>query len=78
MPTRKANICKVESSQYVKVWILQVVNSEKCNSDKLKIFSSQNGTCILIQVPICEEKVFNWSELHFSEVTSFKIHTLAG
>ena len=25
-----------------------------------------------------KKKVFNYSELHFSEVTSFKIHTLAG
>ena len=23
-----------------------------------------------------EPKVFNWSEFHFSEVTSYKIHTL--
>ena len=23
-----------------------------------------------------EQKVFNWSEFHFSEVTSYKIHTL--
>ena len=25
-----------------------------------------------------EAKVFNWSELHFTEVTSYKIHTLVG
>ena len=26
---------------------------------------------------VTSEKVFNFSELHFSEVTSYKIHTLA-
>ena len=31
----------------------------------------------IIQVPFCEEKVFNYSELHFSKVTSYKIHILA-
>ena len=30
----------------------------------------------IIQVPFCEEKVFNYSELHFSKVTSYKIHIL--
>ena len=25
-----------------------------------------------------EQKVFNWSEVHLSEVTSYKIHTLMG
>ena len=33
--------------------------------------------CLYItQVPFCEEKVFNYSELHFSKVTSYKIHIL--
>jgi hypothetical protein len=26
--------------------------------------------------PLVMKKVFNWSELHLSEVTSYKIHTL--
>ena len=30
-----------------------------------------------IQVPFFEEKVFDYSDLHFSEVTSYKIYTLA-
>ena len=29
-----------------------------------------------LKVPFCEKKVFNYSELHFSEITSYKIHTL--
>ena len=44
-----------------KIWILQEVTSERCNSD---------------QYPFVMKKVFNWSELHLSEVTSYKIHTL--
>ena len=28
--------------------------------------------------PFVMKKVFNWSELHLSEVTSYKIHTLIG
>ena len=38
--------------------------------------SSPKGTSRTIQVPFCEEKVFNLSELHFSKVTSYKIYTL--
>ena len=34
--------------------------------------------CIVLQVPFCEEKVFSYSKLHFSEVTSYEIHTLVG
>ena len=61
----------------IKVWILKEVTSEKCNSDQLNTF-------FLIYVfsrsaliwKKSEAKVFNWSELHLSEVTSYKIHTL--
>ena len=38
------------------------ISSEKCNSDKLNNF--------------VKKKVSNLLELHFSEVTSYKIHTL--
>ena len=40
-----------------------------------RLFSSQ-GTCSTIQVPFWKKKVFNYSELHFSDVTFYKIHTL--
>ena len=45
-----------------KVWIFVKSHFGKMQSDKLKTFS--------------EEKVFNLSELHFSKVNSYKIHTL--
>ena len=34
-----------------------------------------NGDCVNLFV---KKKVFNYSELHFSEATSYKIHTLTG
>ena len=48
--------CPRCSQEIAKVWILQEAISEKCNSDKLNTFSSQKGTCIVLQVPFCEEK----------------------
>ena len=50
----------------LKIRISLDVTSEKCNSDQL-------NTCFITKVM---KKVFNWSELHLSEVTSYKIHTL--
>ena len=38
-------------------------------------FFHKKGTCIVLHLPFCKEKVFNLSELHFPEVTSYKIHT---
>ena len=40
------------------------------------LFSSQKGTCKYYRYPLVVKKVFNWSGLHLSEVTSYKIHTL--
>ena len=37
---------------------------------------SSNACFIKLWIPFCEEKVFNYSELHFSKVTSYKIHNL--
>ena len=48
---------------------------ERCTSDQLNTFSS-----VFFQISThlekTEEKVFNWSEVPLSEVTSYKIHTL--
>ena len=33
--------------------------------------------CMYYRYPFVMKKVFNFSELHFSEVTSYKIHILA-
>ena len=50
----------------VKAWILHEVISERCISDKLNTFSSQEGTCSTYRYPFVMKKVFNWSELHLS------------
>ena len=39
-------------------------------------FSHHKRVPIALQVPFCDKKVFNWSELHFSEVTSYKTRIL--
>ena len=49
-----------------KVWILQEVASEKCNSDKLNTFSSQKGTCYFLQNPY-----FYWTDLAVGVVLAF-------
>ena len=41
------------------------------------LFSSQKGTCSIIQVPFCEEKSVQLVRVAFFVVTSYKIHTLA-
>ena len=40
------------------------------------LFSSQKGTCTTLRYLFVMKKVFNYSELHFSEVTPYKIHIL--
>ena len=42
----------------------------------LTFFPDQHWICADLEKS--EPKVFNWSEFHFSEVTSYKIHTLQG
>ena len=69
-----------------KVWILKEVNLEKCNSEYLNTFiftrryitSEKNHMLWFITTGTFFEKkeVFNYSELHFSKGTFYKIHTL--
>ena len=59
-----------------KIWILKEVTSERCTDDQLNTFSS-----LFFQISTNLEKnegkiVFNSSEVHLTEVTSNKIHTL--
>jgi hypothetical protein len=69
---------ETRTSRASKVPILKEVTSEKCNSVELNTFSTYFVTIAI--TPKSEdkyvEKVFNSTELHFSEVTSFKIGTL--
>ena len=69
-----------------KVPILKEVTSEKCNSVELNTFSTYLSSLwawLLLYsaiMPKSEDKyvvkVFNWSEVHLSEMTCYKIHTL--
>ena len=64
-----------------KVWILLEVTSERWTSDQLSIFVITFGVGLLLHLlhPIKSDdkyaqKVFNWSEVHLSEVTLGHIH----
>ena len=39
-------------------------------------FFTKRVPAVLHRYPFVKKKVFNWSELHFSEVTYYKIHIL--
>ena len=64
--------CDFLPYERAKICILQEVTSERCNSDQLNTFFITST----YRHPLVMKKVFNWSELHLSEVTSYKIHTL--
>ena len=69
-----------------KVPILKEVTSEKCNSVELNTFTTYLSSLLGVIAEYNSnhsqkedkyvEKVFNSTEYHFSEVTSFKIGTL--
>ena len=73
-----------KKSKIAKVWILWKVTSERWTSVQLNTFLSifvitfgwvqQQNPKVMTNML---KKVFNWSEVHLSEVTSYKIHTLA-
>ena len=41
-----------------------------------QFFLHKKVPVVLYRYLFVKKNVFNWSELHFSEVTSYKIHTL--
>ena len=43
-----------------------------------KRVGTRNADQLKYRYPFVMKKVFNWSELHLSEVTSYKIHILEG